>query len=52
MSAEEWLDSPVYRTAYTVIQHVKRVYRKLDVDSRVTLARALLRPPAPAVRPR
>jgi DNA-binding NarL/FixJ family response regulator len=35
---------------HTVTQYVKRVYRKLDVDSRVTLTRALLRPPAPARR--
>jgi hypothetical protein len=32
-------------------QYVKRIYRKLDVDSRVTLTRALLRPPASAARP-
>jgi DNA-binding CsgD family transcriptional regulator/GAF domain-containing protein len=35
---------------HTVTQYVKRTYRKLDVDSRVTLTRALLRPPAPARR--
>lgn len=33
---------------HTVTQYVKRVYRKLNVDSRVTLTRALLRPPPPA----
>lgn len=35
---------------HTVSQYVKRIYRKLDVDSRVSLTRALLRPPAPACR--
>ena len=34
---------------HTVTQHVKRIYRKLDVDSRVTLTRALLRPLAAAL---
>jgi DNA-binding CsgD family transcriptional regulator/GAF domain-containing protein len=35
---------------HTVTQYVKRVYRKLDVDSRVALTRVLLCPPAPARR--
>ena len=35
---------------HTISQYVKRIYRKLDVDSRVTLTRALLRPPTPARR--
>lgn len=35
---------------HTVTQYVTRIYRKLEVDSRVTLTRALLRPPAPARR--
>jgi DNA-binding NarL/FixJ family response regulator len=35
---------------HTVTQYVKRVYRTLGVDSRVTLTRALLRPPVPARR--
>jgi DNA-binding CsgD family transcriptional regulator len=35
---------------HTITQYVKRIYRKLDVDSRVTLTRALLRPPPPARR--
>jgi DNA-binding CsgD family transcriptional regulator len=35
---------------HTITQYVKRIYRKLNVDSRVTLTRALLRPPAPARR--
>jgi DNA-binding NarL/FixJ family response regulator len=33
---------------HTITQYVKRIYRKLDVDSRVMLTRALLRPPASA----
>ncbi len=32
----------LYLSRHTVSQHLKRVYRKLDVDSRVTLTRLLL----------
>ena len=32
----------LYLSRYTVHQHVKRIYRALDVDSRVTLTRLLL----------
>jgi Bacterial regulatory proteins, luxR family len=56
MSMEEWLESPlytsvlgmhevrhgVYLSRHTVSQYVKRIYRKLGVDSRVALTRLLL----------
>jgi RNA polymerase sigma factor (sigma-70 family) len=35
----------LYLSVHTVRQYVKRIYRKLDVDSRVALTRLLLRPP-------
>jgi DNA-binding CsgD family transcriptional regulator len=40
----------LYLSSYTVHQYVKRIYRKLDVDSRVALTRLLLGVPIRARR--
>jgi DNA-binding CsgD family transcriptional regulator len=48
--ADREIAERLYLSHHTVSQYVKRIYRKLDVDSRVALTRVLLTPPAPARR--
>jgi DNA-binding CsgD family transcriptional regulator len=48
--ADREIAERLYLSQHTVSQYVKRIYRKLDVDSRVALTRVLLGPPAPARR--
>ena len=48
--ADREIAERLYLSHHTVTQYVKRIYRKLDVDSRVALTRVLLGPPAPARR--
>jgi DNA-binding NarL/FixJ family response regulator len=40
-----------YLSPLTISQYVKRIYRKLDVSSRVALTRLLIDPRGPATRP-
>jgi DNA-binding NarL/FixJ family response regulator len=42
--ADREIAERLYLSRHTVSQYVKRVYRKLGVDSRVTLTRLLVRP--------
>ena len=42
--ADREIAARLYLSHHTVSQHVKRIYRKLDVDSRVALTRVLLEP--------
>jgi DNA-binding CsgD family transcriptional regulator/GAF domain-containing protein len=48
--ADREIAERLYLSHHTVSQYVKRIYRKLDVDSRVGLTRVLLGPPASARR--
>ena len=40
--ADREIAERIYLSHHTVTQYVKRIYRKLDVDSRVALTRLLL----------
>lgn len=48
--ADREIAERLYLSHHTVSQYVKRIYRKLGVDSRVGLTRALLAPPPSARR--
>jgi DNA-binding CsgD family transcriptional regulator len=48
--ADREIAERLHLSRHTVSQYVKRIYGKLDVHSRVALARVLLGPPAPARR--